>query len=734
MKKIVLFATALFAAGTIIAQDNAVAQDIAVDQQPESLYNMMNDSTYWDNIMLGEVVVKSSLPKTRVKNDAMRTTISGSVLEKAGSATDALNKIPSLKAEKGAAPEVAGRGAAEVYINGRKVQDMKELDRLRAEDIQYVDVVSTPGARYAATTKAVVRITTKKKQGEGFSFIEQASAEYQYNWSGDNNLDLNYRTGGLDVTGSFWGGLLGVHSTQESAKSYYFVGDDYYEGIFKQDFKGRWNGLSPQLQVNYAVNDNHSFGAFYKFDRNSKFHVDGWVNMDNYVNGNIAESMRSDMAQDNNFGKHLYNAYYNGKVANLSIDWNLDGLFSKSEKNQNTKETTTYYDNLPQTVRNVLNTTKESISFWSTKLVLSYPLWKGNLSAGGEYTHTSLKDLYTVKSDEQLPITNADNRLTESSISGFVEFGRPFGNFNVSAGLRYEHLKNDYYSFDKRQDEVCRSYGDLFPTATVAYRFEQGPQMSLTYRKDIRRPDFSDLSSATTYINKYTYQTGNPYLKPVYTHNLSLNVAYEWANLNLLYQNTRDEIVRQISPYPGSPDPMISLIKPVNSSDAFSRFNISLSASPIIGVWHPNWKLDLKFQNYKTLTIDKSTITLNKPFFTISWNNDFVLPYDWRINALVAFNSKGDINEASFTRCVWYSSIGIQKDFNTQSLGSFTLDLRCFDPFNSLKGVTVAHGIRETEYIGRPMRDFTLNITWRFNEASKKYKGQGSGQSQKDRM
>lgn len=32
------------------------------------------------------------------------------------------------------------------------------------------------------------------------------------------------------------------------------------------------------------------------------------------------------------------------------------------------------------------------------------------------------------------------------------------------------------------------------------------------------------------------------------------------------------------------------------------------------------------------------------------------------------------------------------------------------------------------------MRTFTLDITWRFNEAQKKYRGTGAGESQKKRI
>jgi len=109
-------------------------------------------------ITLGEVTVKGTLPKTRVKGDAMRTIVSGSVLEKTTSATEMLKYVPNVNAESGSV-SVIGRGASEVYINGRKVQDLKELNEIRPELIQYVDVVANPGARYSASTRSVIRIT-----------------------------------------------------------------------------------------------------------------------------------------------------------------------------------------------------------------------------------------------------------------------------------------------------------------------------------------------------------------------------------------------------------------------------------------------------------------------------------------------------------------------------------------------------------------------------------------------
>ena len=305
--------------------------------------SLLTDSTMWFNQTqeLSGVVVKGRLPKTRVKGDAMRTTVAGTILEKAGTVSDALSKIPSLEAERDGGVKVLGRGDAEVYINGRKVQDVKELSRLRSDQIQHVDVIQNPGARYAASTKAVVRITLKKAQGEGLSFQDNVGGIYKYGHTLTNNLDVNYRTGGLDITASFWAGRYGHHESKQDNDLTYYAGPDYILGKTTQNTKNIWKGWSPQLQVNYMVNEKHSFGAFYKYDRHPSGELTSNFYTDSYENGKFKEHSESNIWQDDNFRKHIFNAYYNGKVGKLGIDLNIDGLFDNTETPGSTTEQTT---------------------------------------------------------------------------------------------------------------------------------------------------------------------------------------------------------------------------------------------------------------------------------------------------------------------------------------------------------------------------------------------------------
>ena len=85
---------------------NTIIQKI--DQYDLGVIQLLPDAQ-----VLGEVTVKGNLPKTQVKGDAMVTTVSGTLLEKAGTAENLLDKIPNVTAQDGAVT-VFGRGTPEI--------------------------------------------------------------------------------------------------------------------------------------------------------------------------------------------------------------------------------------------------------------------------------------------------------------------------------------------------------------------------------------------------------------------------------------------------------------------------------------------------------------------------------------------------------------------------------------------------------------------------------------------
>ena len=127
-------------------------------------------------VELRELVVKGGVPNTLLKGNAMITRIEGTPLAQSGTLGEMLVKVPGMTGTE-EAPEVLGKGAPLIYINGRLLRDDSELKRLRSEDIRDVEVINNPGAQYDATVRAVVRIRTRRQQGEGLSLDLTATDE-----------------------------------------------------------------------------------------------------------------------------------------------------------------------------------------------------------------------------------------------------------------------------------------------------------------------------------------------------------------------------------------------------------------------------------------------------------------------------------------------------------------------------------------------------------------------------
>ena len=106
--------------------------------------------------LLGEVVVKGNRPSYKLTAEGLQTHVQGTVLSKMGTAEDVLKHIPGLQ-KKNDAYEVFGKGSPIIYVNGRLLRDLSELDQLKSEDIKNVELITSPGARYDASVKAAIR-------------------------------------------------------------------------------------------------------------------------------------------------------------------------------------------------------------------------------------------------------------------------------------------------------------------------------------------------------------------------------------------------------------------------------------------------------------------------------------------------------------------------------------------------------------------------------------------------
>lgn len=95
-------------------------------------------------------------------------------METLPNASDVISQLPFVRGQDGDF-KVFGNGTPIVFINGRQVQDLSELDRLMPSDIKNIKVNVTPGSKYSGR------------------------------WYLDEYASLNYRYKSWDVFGSaYW--------------------------------------------------------------------------------------------------------------------------------------------------------------------------------------------------------------------------------------------------------------------------------------------------------------------------------------------------------------------------------------------------------------------------------------------------------------------------------------------------------------------------------------------------
>ena len=566
-----------------------------------------------DSKVFGEVVVKSSLPKTILKNGGMTTTVAGSVLEKAGTMEHLLDRIPNVSAQNGNI-KVFGRGEPIIYINGRQMRDRSELDRLSSDNIKSVEVISNPGARYAASTKAVIRITTKKMLGDGFGFDATTEGSYdeKKNIGGYARLNLYYRRNGLEL------GAYAYGSKQSSPDEKDLQQMTYLDKTWNQQDRTRWKNktetFSSRLNASYQFDDNNSLGASISFLRNPKLQTDGKTEgsvLRDEVLTETNTSIRSEFGQNSNWSSNIY---YVGKVGKLGIDFNTDWFWSKGNNKNNIDE---HYQEVNSEIQNQLvnSTTSKYNRLIASKMVLSYPLFGGDLSVGGEYSFTNRNTNYAI-----IPNTLADNvidRIKEGMASAFVTYNRDFGKLNMEAGLRYENVDFKYYDNGKYMAEQSKTYGEWFPSLSLSMPIGN-VQMQLSYAADIDRPNYWVLRSGVQYSNHYTYETGNPFLVSEISRNISYDLAYKWLTFNLTYEHVTDPIYQTVEMY--KDNTTIGLMRMINGK-SYNNVTSTLNLQPTFGIWHPMLSAMVEKQWFDLETRDGQH--LNKPVAMFRFNNTF---------------------------------------------------------------------------------------------------------------
>ena len=530
---------------------------------------------------------------------------------------------------------------------------------------------------------------------------------------------MKYRTGGLEVfaTGSFYNN----HYAEDPTLSSDLFFDKNTIHIDQGAPNSIWfTSVSGKAGLSYDINEDNSFGMTYKWfgELYSGGDLNGWQTI--YRNGQLEGKVSQWMhVNHTTIPDHDANIYYVGKIGKLGIDFNGSWLWQKSVRRDEETERSNELDD-----RDIHSNAEDRRRMLAAKLVLSYPVWKGELSVGTETTNTHSTG---ISQNEEGWVPASDTRIKESNTAGFAEYKLQLGHWSLDAGLRYEHVSTDYESFGIYQPEPSRTYNDLFPNVSAGWQKDKwGVQLS--YNKRISRPSYHSLSSYVQYDNRYQVEGGNPMLRPTIRQDIDLNITYSWLSLEAGYEHNRDKILHSSNLYQEGKD--IIMWRHENFPK-YECLHASLVASPKWGFYSPTLTLGF-FQQFFDARPFGISHNLEKPEWTVNLRNWFTIGKTAKAMVYLHYATSHDYG---FSRQHHEFNVNarLQKTFLK---GQLTAALFANDIFRTLRDNW--EGYYSVEVLTRDAYQHSqaigMFLQYNFNATRSKYKGTGAGNAEKSRL
>lgn len=664
-----------------------------------------------DEQELKEVTVVAHRPTFKLSKGMFISNIQGTAFSKLGKAIDVLKQLPLMNLD---GKSVLGRGVPLVYINNKLMRNWSELERITSDMIKEIKIDMNPGAKYGSNVRAVLFITTVKPIGEGLGGTLVLTESVSSCWATNGMIDLNYRKNNFDI--------FITSSYNTFSNSHYKRQDDYkflhksslYDAAYTGDgYNSAKNGFV-SVGFNHQLTKKQSLGGTYMFTRlfssTSQQHYHNRVMQDNILSeydthsGNFSQS-----------GSHSLSLYYENQISD-KLELNIDAAYV----NNNGKSRQNIIDMFANKNTKLIPLNKTNSELSALKTLFTSSIGEGKLEYGFEATHTQFQQKHNVENTDYTGVlTSNDNKSRQTATNIFANYSRSLGKMYLQLGVKYEYANYDYYSNGNHLKDNSRTYHRILPSASLSYDISKMSFM-LSYNIYTNNPTYSQLDEWLRYISNFRYNKGNSLLKTNYEHEISLNASYKDFTFMGNYSYEKDAIITWFDLMEETPAIVSS-----DLNHSYSNLYATLTYAPtFFRIWKPSWSV---WANKQWLSY--SGMDYKRPQFGLQWKNLLILPKQWFILVNASGNLKGNAGTYMAHAAVRLG-ITIQKDMK---------DWRFYVNASNLtnakeKGYSTYPNIYTSHNVDYLQPTISLTVSYSFNPAKSKYKGQTAGQSERNRL
>ncbi|TDT46283.1 outer membrane receptor protein involved in Fe transport [Maribacter spongiicola] len=494
---------------------------------------------------LDEVVVKSRRPQFKQTAEKLIVDLENSDMVNTN-LQDVVKKVPGIIMTNGNV-SYAGQGNIRILINGKTTDYMDTASLLRdlpADNISKVELIQQPGSEYDAEGSGpILNIILKKnirlgthgnvKQMVGyenrFEYATSASiASYK------NKLNWQLSTGYQKST------------SRDDLTLSRKVLDDTYKQISKSAFDPRIFNVG--AGIDYYLSDKHTIGINGRLINNDSDRVSNNNTTISNATSNI--SLFTDNSFDRNRNIKSLNPYYEFKddKSKLVLDYNYVDYTYDNENNLYQVGTSTQSFNNRRYFQDAsykINTYKTDYK----RTVNDNFSWDAGVKFSDVKSDSDLQSL--TEDDEGVfqfrPAESNRFLVNETILALYSKMNVKVDKWTFSGGLRWEESDTQGTATTTGETRT-RKISKLFPSASISRKITNEISANLAYSYRIQRPSYSSLNSFVYFYDPFTFEEGNPNLKPSFTNSYQFNLTFDnQPFFNINYRETSDQLFEIIT-------------------------------------------------------------------------------------------------------------------------------------------------------------------------------------------
>jgi len=683
----------------------------------------VNGNTGYDLVVTDEnekqiegVTVTARKKLIERKADRLIFNLSNSVASQGMDGIQALDATPQIKVDENAGITMVGKSGVSVMVNERMLnlsgsELINYLKSLRSENIEKIEVITAPPAKYEAQgNSGLINIVLKKNQNLGWNGSLTTSL-FQTTYTGiSNSATVNYQNEKLRSSLK----LRQYDSQKHSYENYKIVGSDGLQS--SDDRRDFWKGTGLNFSSDYEINSKSSVGFVFDYG-SGKSGMDITNTSDYFQNQSYTNTLSTYAEHRNDNRQTTVSAYYDIKFGKRSNKLSITGNYFSNAPSSNIDFTT--QDNSANSY--VVRTPSElDYKIYSGQADLTLPFEFAKTEAGIKFTN------FDNNSDLQYQNLNGQDYVTdpqksdlfnynEKNYAAYVGMERQLGEkWTVKAGLRYEYstISGNSASFGQSSDN---SYGKFFPTAYLTYKANDNNTFNINYSKRINRPGFRALNPFRWYTNVNSYYSGNPALNPSVNHNFELSYLYKGKfSVSTYFQRELNAFAQ-----------LVILEGENKTSNFYNFFNknstgISLNYSDtFFNFWEVNYSADLSRMKTQVFATDAASRKGNNTSFDI--RNNLSLTKDKSVQLIMNYwlrlpSSIGN----TYSYFVGNFTTGLKLNLMNKNL---LMNIYVSDIFKQAKSHGEIYYVDSMHYFNNYYDGRNLSVSLTYNFGNSKVKG-----------